>query len=38
MEGDMCLDPGMDQKLSIINIPSASSFSKLQGERVEQID
>jgi len=32
MEGDTCLDPGVVQKLTTTDAPSASSFSRLQGK------
>ena len=38
MRRDTCPDLSVDEKLIITDAPSASSFSRLQGERVEQTD
>jgi len=38
MRWDMCLDPSVSQKLITTDAPFASSFSKLEGERVEHTD
>ena len=38
MRRDTCPNLGVVQKLTITDTPSASSFSRFQGERVEQTD
>jgi len=38
MRWGICLELGASQKLSTTDVPFASFFSKLQGERLERID